>query len=65
MSQDKYEIVKMARVQEVAEWQGSTDGGKIWRRIDKPRGESIESRVAHLRNMTNWQLQTRYARRLP
>lgn len=51
----KDEIVKMARVQAVAEWQGSADGGKSWRRIDKPRGESIESRVAHLRNMTNWQ----------
>ena len=47
--------VELARVQAVAEWQGSADGGKIWRRIDKPRGESIESRVAHLRNMTNWQ----------
>ena len=55
MSQDKYEIVKMARVQAVAEWQGSADGGKSWRRIDKPRGESIESRVAYLRNMTNSQ----------
>ena len=55
MSQDKYEIVKMARVQAVAEWQGSVDGGKIWGRIDKPRGESIESRVAYLRNMTNSQ----------
>jgi hypothetical protein len=41
--------------QAVAEWQGSADGGKSWRRIDKPRGESIESRVAHLRNMTNSQ----------
>jgi len=47
--------VELARVQAVAEWQGSVDGGKIWGRIDKPRGESIESRVAHLRNMTNWQ----------
>jgi len=47
--------VKLARGQAAAEWQGSADGGKSWRRIDKPRGESIESRVAHLRNMTNWQ----------
>ena len=47
--------VKLARGQAVAEWQGSADGGKSWRRIDKPRGESIESRVAHLRNMTNSQ----------
>ena len=47
--------VELARVQAVAEWQGSADGGKIWRRIDKPRGESIESRVAYLRNMTNSQ----------
>ena len=47
--------VELARVQAVAEWQGSADGGKSWRRIDKPRGESIESRVAHLRNMTNSQ----------
>jgi hypothetical protein len=47
--------VELARVQAVAEWQGSVDGGKIWGRIDKPRGESIESRVAYLRNMTNSQ----------
>ena len=47
--------VELARVQAVAEWQGSADGGKSWRRIDKPRGESIESRVAYLRNMTNSQ----------
>ena len=46
---------ELARVQAVAEWQGSADGGKSWRRIDKPRGESIESRVAYLRNMTNSQ----------
>jgi hypothetical protein len=52
---DDWKARALKSEQAVAEWQGSADGGKSWRRIDKPRGESIESRVAHLRNMTNSQ----------